>query len=67
VVTRLGNVLYWTANWIAFSLASVGAVGFVIALINKAGDGIVLFPIVIVLAVPIWLFGRACRYVLAGR
>jgi hypothetical protein len=67
MIARVGNVLYWTGNGIAILLASLGAIGFVISLINKAGDGLILFPITIVVALLIWLAGRACLYVFAGR
>jgi hypothetical protein len=67
VIERLGNVLYWTASGIAVLLAVLGASGFVIALVNKASDGMVLAPLAIALAILIWLAGRACLYILAGR
>ena len=67
MIARVGNVLYWTGNGIAILLASVGAIGFVISLINKAGEGMILSPIIIVIAIFFWLAGRACLYVLAGR
>jgi hypothetical protein len=41
VIARLGSILYWTANGIAVLLTSLGAIGFVIALINHAGEGTV--------------------------
>ena len=41
--------------------------GFIIALINNAGEGMILAPILVTLAVPVWLVGRAFLYVLAGR
>jgi hypothetical protein len=67
VIARLGNVLYWAANGLAALLATLGVLGFVIALKNNAGEGMILMPIMIALAIPVWLVGRACRYVLAGR
>jgi hypothetical protein len=67
VIARLGNVLYWTGNCAAILLASLGGIGFIIALMNKAGEGMILSPILVVFAVFTWLFGRACLYVLAGR
>jgi hypothetical protein len=67
VIARLGNVLYWVANGLAALLALLGVIGFVIALVNKAGDGMILMPIMIALAIPVRLVGRACLYVLAGR
>ena len=67
MIARLGNVLYWTANGIAVLLASLGAIGFAIALINNAAEGMILTPILVALAIPVWLVGRACLYVLAGR
>jgi hypothetical protein len=66
VVARLGNVLYWAANGLAALMATLGALGFVIALINNAGEGMILAPMMIALAVPVWLVGRACLYVMAG-
>ena len=67
MIARLGNILYWTANGLAVLLTFLGAIGFVIALINHADEGMILAPMMIVLAIPVWLIGRACRYVLAGR
>jgi hypothetical protein len=67
VIARLGNVLYWTGSCTAILLASLGAIGFIIALINNAGEGMILSPFLIVFAVLAWLVGRACLYVLAGR
>ena len=51
MIARVGNVLYWTGNGIAILLASLGAIGFVISLINKAGEGMILSPIIIVIAI----------------
>ena len=67
MIARVGNVLYWTANGVAILLASLGVVGLVISLINKASEGMILSPTVIVFAILTWLAGRACLYVLAGR
>ena len=67
MIARLGNVLYWFANGLAVLMAALGALGFMVALINNAGEGMILAPILIALAIPIWLFGRACLYVFAGR
>lgn len=66
MIARLGNVLYWAANGLAAMMAVLGALGFIIALINKA-EGMIIFPVLIALAILVWLVGRACLYVLAGR
>ena len=64
MLERLGNVLYWVATGVA-----VIALGFGIALAIQPNaynpTGLVLFGAAIGLVV--WLFGRACRYILAGR
>jgi hypothetical protein len=67
VIARLGNALYWAATGLALLLATFGAIGFVISLINRAGEGMIVAPVMIVLSIPIWLIGRAALYVLAGR
>jgi hypothetical protein len=67
MIARRGNILQWTASGLAGLLACLGAIGLVIALINNAGEAMSLAPIMIALAIPICLVGRACLYVLAGR
>ena len=67
MIARLGNIVYWAANGMAALMATLGTIGFLIALLNSAGEGMILSPMLIALAIPVWLIGRACLYVLAGR
>jgi hypothetical protein len=64
MLARLGDVLYWT-GWLLSILLVVAAVAFYI--LGSGGDKVVIPPLLIGLAVVVWLIGRACRYVLAGR
>ena len=59
-VQRLGDVLYW----LGYGLAAVciGAGALLAANVQSAAP-LIFFGVV---AVAIWLVGRACRYVLAG-
>lgn len=63
MVARLGNVLYWFASAVAV-LALAGA-AYSLAYGQRGGD--VLAGLGAAFAVLVWLIGRACRYVLAGR
>jgi hypothetical protein len=61
---RLGNVLY------ALGCIAAGAVMALWLLIAwQATDmrGIAVFIFAAVIAIALWLIGKACRYVLAGR
>jgi hypothetical protein len=48
-------------------LVFLGAIVFVISLTNQASEGMILSSIMIVSAIPAYLLGRVCLYVLAGR
>ena len=64
MVTRLGDVLYWGASLIAGLLGLISAY----AIVFGAGeDRFFIDAMLFVFAVIVWLVGRACRYVLAGR
>jgi hypothetical protein len=64
MIGRLGNVLYWAGC----GFALVFAVGGLTAAINEKDIvfRLTLLATGIVAALIAWLFGRACRYVLAG-
>ncbi len=61
MIARLGNVLYWAACGAAVLLGALGAFEF---FVHKDSEAIVVFA---VLGLLVWLVGRACRYILAGR
>ena len=64
MVARLGDVLYWAASTVAALLAAFVLMVFMLA----DGKGESLFQVLgVVTAGVIWLVGRACRYVLAGK
>ena len=62
MLARLGDVLYW-----AGCLLVVLLVAAAIAYYNFEYIKLAELLIVIGLAVIVWMIGRACRYVLAGR
>jgi hypothetical protein len=62
MLARLGNVLYWTG-----SLLTTLLVALAIALYNVQDIKTIELLFLVGLAVVVWLIGRACRYVLAGR
>jgi hypothetical protein len=62
VAARLGQVLYWLACTGAALLALAAIAVFVAA----SGDGAATLMLSVSAAL-VWLFGRACLYVLAGR
>jgi hypothetical protein len=65
---RLGNVLYWTGCILAIVALIFGAVVHVNDPSDTSQDCVMLFVVLgAVPAVILWLIGRACRYVLAGR
>jgi hypothetical protein len=61
MVARLGNVLYWTGCLVVVLI--LGALVYA-----WAAQALELFnvPVLLIIAVLIWLFGLACRYVLGG-
>jgi hypothetical protein len=63
VAARLGEVLYWAACAVAGLLALAAIAVFVAATSGDWTATIMLGA----LAALVWLFGRACLYVLAGR
>jgi hypothetical protein len=65
LIARLGNVLYWTAASVAALIIVVGIpAGLNEVPSNKRWTLIAVF---ILMAGAVWLFGRACRYILVGR
>jgi hypothetical protein len=64
MLARLGNVLYWAGC--AFAILSVGLAVFM-ALSPGAYNPVSMVVFGAVIGVVLWLMGRACRYVLAGR
>ena len=60
MLAGLGNVLYWTACLLA--LATL----FLFASVAVHDSHVTLGAFGVVIALLIWLVGRACRYVLAG-
>jgi hypothetical protein len=64
MVARLGNVLYWAASLIAGLLALIAAYAMVF---GTGEDRVFIDTALAVIAVVVWLVGRACRYVVAGR
>ena len=65
MLARLGNVLYWTAAALSVLIVVVG----IPAGLNEAPPNArwSLIAVFFVIAGVVWLLGRACRYVLAGR
>ena len=69
MAAHLGHVLYWAFSGIALLLVGAAVYGAVDDFrrgIDLEGDAVFLGTIV-ALAVAMWLIGRACRFVLAGR
>ena len=67
MLARLGNVLFWTGNAIA-ALMLCSAVVFLFAADRVApGELAIVLGVFAAVAVAMWLLGRACRYILAGR
>lgn len=69
VLEHLGNVLYWGCSSIAvlFALAFPGTL--IEALRNEHESAEIIFAVgipLLISALLFWLFGRVCRYVLAG-
>lgn len=64
MAARLGEALYWTATIFVVLIV----VWIVWGYMYNASRGDPIIPIVALLfAAAIWLVGRACRFVLAGR
>jgi hypothetical protein len=66
MLARLGNVLYWLGCIVAVAVLSLD-VALWIGESDRRSSEIGLFVFVAVVAVAIWLIGRACRYVLSGK
>lgn len=66
MISRLGNVLYWTASGLAGLTLLLGALLLLTepAMQRAPAGPLTAFAIGAAL---LWLIGRACRYVLAGR
>lgn len=67
---RLGNVLYWGCSGVAvlFALAFPSAIITAFQNEHQAIEIIITAGIpLLISAILFWLFGRACRYVFAGR
>jgi hypothetical protein len=62
MLARLGDVLYWAGCLLAVLLVAAA-----IAYYNFGDIKLFELLILIGLAVIVWMIGRACRYVLAGR
>lgn len=65
-MARLGNVLYWTGCVFALIIVGCGVLGVALEPGNNNETWIVIM-ITAVFAAVVWVIGRACRYVLAGR
>jgi hypothetical protein len=61
-VERLGRVLYWLGCGLTGAIVLLGA----LMLIGDARMGVPFAVTVLIVAVLVWLVGRACRYVLSG-
>lgn len=70
MLARLGMILYWVANIVAAFLA-LGTVAVLIMgtfdILGFKSENNVLEAFVFMPAVLIWLIGRACLYLLAGK
>lgn len=63
MVARLGDVLYWALSGLSGLIVIFGA----FANLKSHPPDWETFLIAVAGAFLVWLFGRACRYVLAGR
>jgi hypothetical protein len=61
---RLGNVLYWLGCITAGLTMAVG--GFMVYADGGRSEDIFMLIVFGLIALAVWLLGRACRYVLAG-
>ena len=64
MAARLGNVFYWAANAVALLFLLPGRWGW---FLTANRDAAVMSGVYILYGLGVWLLGRACRYVLAGR
>jgi hypothetical protein len=64
---RLGNVLYWAATAVAIPLLLLGGLMCYYNYLHGALYYYTTAWPTFLAGVAIWLLGRACRYVLAGR
>ena len=69
MAARLNNVLYWSFSGLA--LLVIAFVGYLAIDDTKRGvaasNDLWALVFAVLVAVVLWLIGRACRYVLAGR
>jgi hypothetical protein len=65
MTARLGNVIYWAFSIIAVAILAFSAL-FAVLTWGERGQ-IVIAGMIAFMAALAWLFGRACRYVLAGQ
>ena len=63
MLARLGHVLYWAGCLLAVPPLILG----VMVLADRKPDAWMGLGFYTVVAVVIWLIGRACKYVLAGK
>lgn len=63
MIGRLANVLYWAGC----GVAAVFALCVAMVAISPGSDAVLYGAVYAFCGVAAWLFGRACRYVLAGR
>jgi hypothetical protein len=63
MIARLGNVLYWAGCVLAALIAGFGAIAAFQETWNPWGS----FIVCAMVAAVVWIIGRICRYVLAGR
>ena len=66
MAARLGNVLYWTASGIAVLLVISGTLFLYAVHLDHIENVIFIAVCWAAPALIVWLFGLACRYVLAG-
>jgi hypothetical protein len=70
MAARLGNVLYWLGCGLAFLGLVISACAWLVWYGGRSADpnfelGLAIIPLTA--AIILWVFGRAARYVLAGR
>jgi len=64
-LSRLGNVLYWLCTGVAALFALVSVYSALFGQVENGGWW--LLGALAVLAIVVWLIGRAARYILAGK
>ena len=67
MLARLGDVLYWTGCLLGILLVAAAVAFYNLAANITPKDMTLVLAILIGLGLIVWLIGRACRYVLAGR